>query len=66
MDLRNRSKAPRPGMTWSDKWGMWFDPDTRSPEQKIRDEEIVRKLDTPEEQKRIQEKLRRAAEKFEG
>ena len=63
MDRRNRLKAPRPGMTWSDKWGMWLDPDTRSPERKARDEEIARQLETPEEQERIQKKLRDAQRK---
>lgn len=62
MDRRNRAKAPRDGMIWSEKWGMWLDPDTRSPEQKAEDDAIVAKLETPEEQKRIQERLRKASE----
>ena len=49
-------------MIWSEKWGMWLDPDTRSPERRAQDEKIAAELETPEEQKRIQEKLRKAAE----
>jgi len=38
---RDRNHSPRPGMHWSEKYQMWLDPDTRSPEKKKRDEEIV-------------------------
>lgn len=62
MDRRDKSKAPRDGMLWSDKWQMWLDPDTRTPERRAKDEKIAAELETPEEQKRIQEKLRKAAE----
>jgi len=28
-------------MLWSEKWGMWIDQDTRSPEEKARHEKIA-------------------------
>ena len=57
---RSKSKPPRPGMKWSRKHGAWIDPDTRSPERKAKDEEILRQADA--ERDRIQDLLRRARE----
>ena len=41
MDRRDPAKPPRPGMIWSDKYKLWMDPDTRTPEEKARHEEIA-------------------------
>jgi len=41
VDRRDRNNPPYPGMTWSDRHGMWVDPDNRTPEEKGRHEEIA-------------------------
>ena len=41
MNRRDKSKKPRPEMYWSERHQMWVDPDTRSPDQKKRHEEIA-------------------------
>ena len=45
MDRRDKSKQPNPDMTWSEKHQMWVDPDTRSPEQKLKDESIALEIE---------------------
>ncbi len=42
VNRRDPNKKPRPEMYWSERHKMWVDPDTRSPEKKKRDEEIVK------------------------
>jgi hypothetical protein len=44
-DRRDPSNPPRPGMIWSDKHKLWMDPDTRTPERKVRDEEIAKEAE---------------------
>ncbi len=58
MKRRNKSKAPHPGRVWSEKLGMWVEPDPRSPERRARDEAIVRSVEL--DQKRLKEVLRQA------
>lgn len=50
-----------PHMRWSRKHRRWVDRDDRTPEQKARHEKIAKDLD--QDQKRVQEKLRKEAEK---
>jgi hypothetical protein len=45
MDRRDKTKQPRPEMTWSEKHQMWVDPDTRTPEQKAKDEAIATEIE---------------------
>lgn len=56
MNRRDKSKAPRPGMTWSDKHRMWVDPDTRTAERRAKDEEIARNVEA--DQARLKDVLR--------
>jgi hypothetical protein len=42
---RDRARAPREDMEWSDKYGMWLDKDTRTPEQKAADDRIAADAD---------------------
>ena len=42
VDRRDKNKPPYPNMVWSDKYGMWLDRDTRTPEQRAEDEAIAR------------------------
>jgi len=42
---RDPQHPPRPNMIWSEKHQLWMDPDTRSPEQKRKDEAVVRRVD---------------------
>lgn len=48
IDRRDRNKKPRPEMYWSEKHGMWVDPDTRTAEEKARHEEIAKDLEKRE------------------
>jgi len=43
-------------MTWSEKHRMWVDPDTRSAEQRAKDEELARSVEA--DQERLKEVLR--------
>lgn len=45
MNRRDPNKKPRPEMYWSEKHQMWVDPDTRTPAQKKRHEEIAREVE---------------------
>ncbi len=45
IDRRNRDVKPRPNMVWSDRHNMWVDPDTRTPEQRARDQAIAARLE---------------------
>src|SRR6266498_4881515 len=60
MSRRKQDKAPRPGMEWNQKHRMWVDTDTRTPERRRKDEEIVSDVDADRE--RINENLRRVRE----
>jgi len=74
MNRRDKTKPPRPGMTWSEKHGIWMDPDTRSPERKAKDEAIAKSVEADQEriraalhqsekaQERQTEAIERAAE----
>lgn len=41
IDRRNPAVKPRPNMVWSERHLMWLDPDTRTPEQKVRDQQVA-------------------------
>ena len=58
MNRRDRKRAPRAGMIWSERHRMWLDPDTRPPERRARDEAIVRNVEA--DQDRLKEILREA------
>lgn len=58
MNRRDPSKPPRPGMRWSERFGMWMDRDVRSPQRRIQDERILNSIQ--KDRKRIQSALRRA------
>jgi ribosome-binding protein aMBF1 (putative translation factor) len=45
-------------MTWSEKHRMWVDPDTRTTDQRAKDEEVVRSVEA--DQERLKEALRQA------
>ena len=45
IDRRDKNKKPRPEMYWSDKHGMWVDPDTRTPDEKARHEEMAKEAE---------------------
>jgi ribosome-binding protein aMBF1 (putative translation factor) len=45
-------------MIWSEKHGIWMDPDTRSPERKTKDETIVKSVEA--DQERIRAALRQS------
>ena len=62
MNRRDRSKPPRPDMVWSQKHGMWVDPDTRNSETRQKDESIEKAIDADRE--RIQEALRQAQKAY--
>jgi ribosome-binding protein aMBF1 (putative translation factor) len=47
-------------MIWSEKYGMWVDPDTRTPERRAKDEAIVKSLEA--DQERIRAVLKKAQE----
>jgi ribosome-binding protein aMBF1 (putative translation factor) len=47
-------------MIWSEKYGMWIDPDTRSAERRAKDEAIVQSLEA--DQERVQSILKAAQE----
>ena len=42
---RDPLSPPRPGMIWSNKFGLWMDPDDRTPEQKARHEKIAQEAE---------------------
>ena len=44
-DRRDPNKPPHPGMVWSDKFKMWLDKDTRTPEQQAQDEAIAAEVE---------------------
>ena len=56
MQRRKRDSPPRPGMTWSEKPGLWIDRDTRKPERKLRDDRILEQAEG--DRQRIDEVLR--------
>jgi ribosome-binding protein aMBF1 (putative translation factor) len=58
MNRHDKSKPPRPGMTWSEKYHMWVDPDTRTAERRSKDEAIARSVEA--DQERLKEVLRQA------
>jgi len=62
MNRRDRSKPPRPDMVWSQKHGMWVDPDTRNAGRRQKDEAVARSLDADGE--RVQEALRQAQKAY--
>ena len=51
-DYRDPNQKPREGMIWSEKHRMWVSPDTRTPEQKAKDEEIFRAAEQRREERR--------------
>jgi transcriptional regulator with XRE-family HTH domain len=58
MNRRDRANPPKPGMIWSEKYGLWVDPDARSVEQRIRDEAVA--LNVEADRKRLNEVIARA------
>jgi len=60
MNRREKSKPPRPGMKWSDKHRMWLDADTRTPERRRKDQEIL--CDVEADRERIDQILHSARE----
>ena len=56
MNRRDKKKPPRPGMKWSRKHQVWVDADTRTPERRAEDEEILKKVET--DRKRLETVLR--------
>lgn len=60
MNRRDRAHPPRPEMIWSEKYGMWVDPDTRTPERRAKDEAIVKSLEA--DQERVRAVLKKAQE----
>jgi ribosome-binding protein aMBF1 (putative translation factor) len=45
-------------MIWNEKHGIWMDPDTRSPERKLKDEQIAKAVEA--DQERIRAALRQS------
>ncbi len=60
MNRRDKTKSPKPGMTWSEKHQMWVDPDNRTSQQKARHEAIAEELE--KDSARVREVLRLAHE----
>ena len=60
MNRRDKAQPPRPEMIWSEKYGMWIDPDTRSSGRRAKDEAIVKSLEA--DQERIHAVLKEAQE----
>ena len=60
MNRRDKTKKPRPEMIWSERYGMWMDPDTRMPERRAKDEAIAQSLDR--DQERVKAVIRQAQE----
>ena len=58
MDRRDRNKPPRAGLVWSERHGLWIDPDGRTPERRTRDERVLAAAGA--DQDRIRAALRRA------
>ena len=56
MNRRDKKKSPRAGMIWREKHGIWMDPDTRSPERRLKDEQIAKTVEA--DQERIRAALR--------
>ena len=49
MSRRKKDTPPRPGMKWSEKHQMWFEADTRTPERRRKDEEILSDINADRE-----------------
>ena len=49
MDRRKKDTPPRPGMKWSEKYQMWVDADTRTPERRRTDDEVLSDVETDRE-----------------
>jgi len=62
MNRRDKTRPPSPDMIWSEKFGMWIDPDTRSPERRAQDEAIIKSLEG--DQERIRAVLKEAQEAY--
>lgn len=60
MNRRDKNRAPKPGMIWSEKHGVWVDADTRTPADRSRDEKIAADLEG--DRARIEAALRAAEE----
>ena len=60
MTRRDKDKPPRPGMVWSEKHQMWVDADSRSEEQRSKDDQILREVENDRE--RIEAVLRTVRE----
>lgn len=60
MNRRKKDKPPRPGMKWSERHQMWLDPDSRTPERRRKDDEILRDVEADRE--RIDATLRAVRE----
>ena len=49
MPRRKKRQPPRPGMKWSEKHQMWLDPDSRTPERRRKDDEILKDVEADRE-----------------
>jgi len=63
MNRRDKAQAPRPGMIWSERHGMWVDPDRRTEAQRAREEKLAGEVEA--DHKKVEEALR-AAESARG